>query len=216
MTVVFKEFNPLDYENLTRHCVDELMRREASPLPVTERFEGAGVYALFYQGHFPAYEKVHSPDCTWPIYVGKAVPKGGRKGLGRRRAADYSLYSRLEEHHRSIREAADLRADEFRCRFMVVTPLWISMTERFLLETYRPLWNVALDGFGNHDPGSGRHHGQITWWDALHPGRTWAGRLRQTRTRDQALERVADYLTTYELIPRRFTFDVVAEPDSEK
>jgi hypothetical protein len=76
----------------------------------------------------------------------------------------------------------------------VVTPLWITMAERFLIEHYRPLWNVLLDGFGNHDPGKGRAEGEISWWDALHPGRPWAARLHQTRTQAEAEERVRQFL----------------------
>lgn len=77
------EYNPLDYQNLTRHCVDELMRRGPFELPLKQDFFGAGVYALFYKGADPFYAKICSPDAEWPIYVGKAVPPGGRKGGGK-------------------------------------------------------------------------------------------------------------------------------------
>jgi hypothetical protein len=92
------------------------------------------------------------------------------------------LHSRLEEHTRSIQATSNLRIEDFLCRFLVVTLLWITMAERFLIEHYQPIWNVCLDGFGIHDPGSGRYQGEISWWDALHPGRSWAVRVRQTRT----------------------------------
>ena len=77
------EYNPLDYQNLTRHCVDELMRRGPFELPLKQDFFGAGVYALFYTGNDPIYAKIRSPNADWPIYVGKAVPPGGRKGGGK-------------------------------------------------------------------------------------------------------------------------------------
>lgn len=217
MSSEFREFNPLDYENLTKHCVDELMHRAPRPLPITEKFPGAGVYALFYRGKLPGYRKVCSPNCEWPIYVGKAVPSGGRKGVGRKGAKGpgTALWKRLDEHARSLHEVSNLSPADFLCRFMVVTPLWISMTERFLLETYRPIWNVVLDGFGNHDPGKGRHKGVITWWDALHPGRSWAKRLQQTRAIKDAQARVDQYLSTYDLKPASFSFEeVVAEPEA--
>jgi hypothetical protein len=217
MSDEFREFNPLDYENLTKHCVDELMRRTPRPLPIQEKFPGAGVYALFYKGKFPAYRRVCSPNCEWPIYVGKAVPKGGRKGGGVKKGQGRGteLWKRLDEHARSLQEVANLAPSDFLCRFMVVTPLWISMTERFLLETYRPIWNVALDGFGNHDPGAKRHGGMITWWDALHPGRTWAKKLQQARSAKDAQSRVEKYLSTYDLKPASFSFEeVVAEPEA--
>ena len=42
-------YDPLDYENLTI-LVRELMVRDPEPLPLQKRFEGSGVYALFYDG----------------------------------------------------------------------------------------------------------------------------------------------------------------------
>lgn len=69
------------------------------------------------------------------------------------------------------------------------------MAERFLIEHYHPLWNVFLDGFGNHAPGRGRNEGEISWWDALHPGRPWVTPLRQTRTTVEAEDRVRQFLT---------------------
>ncbi len=187
------EYNPLDYANLTKSCVEELMRRGPFALPLEKSFTGAGVYALFYNGAFPLYAPVCSPDNTHPIYVGKAVPSGGRKG-GTRTTKGRALFSRLRQHAASIEATSTLRVADFSCRYLVVTPLWITMAERFLLEHYKPLWNVNLDGFGNHDPGSGRHQGEITWWDALHPGRGWAARLRQTRDAAAAEQRVRAFL----------------------
>ena len=35
-------------------------------------------------------------------------------------------------------------------------------------------WTNIVDGFGNHDPGKGRHAGRRPLWDVLHPGRAWA------------------------------------------
>jgi hypothetical protein len=35
-----------------------------------------------------------------------------------------------------------------------------------------------IDGFGNHDPGSGRYKGVRPRWDVLHPGRSWADKCQ--------------------------------------
>ncbi len=184
------EYNPLDYENLTRNCVEELMRRGPFKLPLAGEFEGAGVYALFYQGSSPLYGRISSLDALQPIYVGKAVPAGGRKGA-KEEGTTMALFRRLSEHTRSLQAASStLNINDFVCRYLVVTPLWITMSERFLLEHYRPVWNVCLDGFGNHDPGAGRLQGEITWWDALHPGRAWATRLQATRSQADASNRL--------------------------
>ncbi len=186
-----REYNPLDYENLARNCVEELMRRGPWALDevVARAFEGAGVYALFYAGDFPAYWGERPPEGARPIYVGKAVPSGARKG----QASDPGspLWGRLREHHGSIAAAhSTLRTADFLCRYLAVTPIWITMAERLLIESFQPVWNVCIEGFGNHDPGSGRHRGEVPWWDALHPGRPWAARLRQTRSAADALTRL--------------------------
>src|SRR4051794_36317236 len=130
----FTEYNPLDYENLTKNCVLELMQRGPFPLPLAERFTGAGVYALFYTGDFEPYQPVRSPDATQPIYVGKAEPPGGRTGITRPGVIVRALYLRLAEHSESINAAQNIRIEDFLCRFLVVTPLWVTMAERFLIE----------------------------------------------------------------------------------
>jgi hypothetical protein len=45
-----------------------------------------------------------------------------------------------------------------------------------LIKLNQPLWNVAIDGFGNHDPGRGRYEQAKSDWDVIHPGRPWAER----------------------------------------
>ncbi|MBK7823250.1 MAG: Eco29kI family restriction endonuclease [Tessaracoccus sp.] len=209
------EYNPLDYQNLTKHCVDELMRRGPFELPLEQDFFGAGVYALFYTGDDPVYAKIRSPDAEWPIYVGKAVPPGGRKGGGKPAAQSKSLSGRLAEHTASIKAASNLSIDDFLCRYLVVTPLWITMAERFLIEHYLPLWNIGMDGFGNHDPGSGRHAGEITWWDALHPGRSWAKKLSQTKTPASAQAHLKKLLANYETTPKAVSLEDIEPHEDE-
>ena len=205
-----QEYNPLDYENLTRNCVQELMNRGPFELPLAEQFSGAGVYALFYKGKFKPYNSSVSLDATHPIYVGKAVLPGARKGATEgAKAQGKSLFNRITQHTRSIEMANNLDIKDFVCRYLVVTPLWITMAERFLIEHYHPIWNVCLEGFGNHDPGKGRLKGEITWWDSLHPGREWATRLQQTKTPEMAIKKLED------LLAGRIKPDLDAEEDTE-
>ena len=54
----------------------------AHPLPLAETFLGTGVYALYYTGQNPIYGKyaeLNRLAYNYPIYVGKAVPKGWRQ-----------------------------------------------------------------------------------------------------------------------------------------
>jgi hypothetical protein len=191
-----EEYNPLDYANLTKNCVRELMTRGPYSLEFTEPFVGSGVYALFYTGSLALYRPIRSPDAKWPIYVGKAVPPGARKGA-KSTTPHRALFQRLREHRESIESASNLSPDDFLCRYLAVTPLWITMAERFLIENFQPIWNVSIEGFGLHDPGSGRYEGQRSWWDILHPGRTWSRRLKETRTVAEAEKRAKDFLKNH-------------------
>lgn len=76
---------------------------------------------------------------------------------------------------------------------MAVVPVWITLAERFLIEHYKPVWNVCLEGFGDHDPGKGRRDSQRSWWDALHPGRSWAHKLIR-RDAEEAQAKVIGFL----------------------
>ncbi len=66
-------FNPLDKTNLAESVRDHLLKRAIVKLP-PERFPGAGIYAIYYTGDFPAYQKIakHQPsdERARPIYVG--------------------------------------------------------------------------------------------------------------------------------------------------
>jgi len=91
-----------------------------------------------------------------------------------------SLYSRLREHARNIKETENLKIDDFVSRIMILEGQesnLISTVESELIRRSSALWNSVIDGFGNHDPGSGRYNQSPSEWDILHPGRKWAARL---------------------------------------
>ena len=176
-------FNPLDRQNLGVSVADALLAKEVGPLPPTESFIGAGIYAIYYAGDYPAYKSIAEQNRNGkheaPIYVGKAVPAGARKGgFGLGLNPGTVLYSRLaNDHAESIRQATNLNLADFSCRYLVVDDIWIPLAESLLIETYQPAWNRLLDGFGNHDPGKNRYGGAKTRWDVLHPGRDWAKKM---------------------------------------
>jgi hypothetical protein len=62
-------------------------------------------------------------------------------------------------------------------RYLTVDAIWIPLGESLLINMFSPIWNVKIDGFGNHDPGSGRKGQKKSQWDILHPGRAWADKL---------------------------------------
>jgi Eco29kI restriction endonuclease len=179
-------YNPLEKENLGKSVAEALLHRGAVPLAELAPFHGAGIYALYYQGSFAPYSKLakinRTQGATVPIYVGKAIPAGGRKGGGSlaeisSQKPTKSLFKRLAEHAESI-GSTDLKVDDFSCRYLVVDDIWIPLGESLLITRFSPLWNLLLDGFGNHDPGAGRYNGLIPKWDVLHPGRTWAAKCK--------------------------------------
>ncbi|MEU7768617.1 Eco29kI family restriction endonuclease [Nocardia sp. NPDC049190] len=192
-------FNPLDMENLAQSVVSRMEETEATPLGELSPFLGAGVYEIYYRGPFNAYEPLskHNQEAwTAPIYVGKAVPAGGRRGLETlNHDSSNALFKRIREHANSIRAAQNLDINDFAVRWLVVQDIWIALGESALIRRYTPVWNSLLDGFGNHDPGSGRINGVRTRWDTLHPGRPFAPKFpARDETPAQIEQDVIEYL----------------------
>ncbi len=201
-----KPYNPLEKENLGKSVADSLTRQIPVPLGEIDRFHGAGVYVIYYTGDYETYTNLRlwntgEEGLHVPIYVGKAVPIGGRKGnvdpeVSARGAA---LFSRLYEHRRSIEQVESLRIEDFWCRYLVVDDIWIPLGESLLIQRHRPVWNSVLDGFGNHDPGKGRHKGARSSWDTLHPGRNWAERCAPSKLSEQQIRHhIEQYWEAYE------------------
>lgn len=172
-------YNPLDKIRLAESVANAILQRPVEPLPPTECFAGAGVYALYYVGDFPAYRAIAASNrdgrFEQPIYVGKAIPEGGRRGgLRLQETRTTALFRRLTEHAESIRQVENISLGDFFCRYLVVDDIWIPLGEALLIQRFEPVWNTKLDGFGNHDPGSGRYNQKRSPWDTVHPGRRWA------------------------------------------
>jgi hypothetical protein len=194
-------FNPLDKKNLGASVAEALLARPAHLLTELSPFKGAGVYALYFHGDFPAYARLaqrnRSESPTAPIYVGKAVPDGRRKGKVRLDATvtTTALFRRLKEHASSIDAAKNLRVSDFTFRHLVVDDIWIPLGEALLIAKLGPIWNSLIDGFGNHDPGKGRYLGMCSRWDVLHPGREWAKKCEpRPETSAQIAAEVAAHL----------------------
>jgi hypothetical protein len=187
-------FNPLDKRNLGESLATALLNRPVGPLPPVEQFNGAGIYAIYYLGAFEAYdiiaERNRDDRFEQPIYVGKAVPPGARKGgFGLDTAPGPALYSRLREHASSIQQVQNLQLADFTCRYLISDDIWIPLGESLTIEKFQPVWNVVVDGFGNHAPGGGRQRQECSRWDRLHPGRAWAEALPPHRQTQEEITR---------------------------
>jgi hypothetical protein len=139
----------------------ELLARAPLPLGSIENLTGAGVYVIYYTGDFAPYRPIaiENRDGAFnrPIYIGKAIPKGGRKGgITKDSSVGRALADRLRQHAASIEEVENLRLGDFHVRHLVVDDIWIPLGENMLIETFKPVWNRAIDGFGNKDPGRRR------------------------------------------------------------
>lgn len=193
-------YNPLEKLRLAESVVSALLNRQAHALPPDVSFQGAGIYAIYYVGAFEAYRPMTEQNrhgLNSPIYVGKAVPPGGRQGgFGLSSRPTSALFSRLNQHASSINDATNLHISDFLCRYLVVDDIWIPLAENLLIDRYKPLWNVCVSGFGNHDQGATRVQARRSAWDTLHEGRAWATRFQpHGQTVDQILTRISEFFS---------------------
>lgn len=178
-----KPFNPLDKRSLGELVCRKLLDQPLLPLSLG-RFIGAGIYVIYYRGAHPLYRPLIDYEKRsgrlWPIYVGKAIPKGARKGgVGLDSPHGTDLCRRIGDHRKSVEQADNLSLDDFQCRYLVVDDIWIPLAEQLLITSFHPAWNKLIDGFGNHDPGKGRREQLNSEWDTIHPGRRWADKQRE-------------------------------------
>ncbi|MSQ59713.1 MAG: Eco29kI family restriction endonuclease [Betaproteobacteria bacterium] len=171
-------YNPLAKTNLGERVADALLRSPVHSLNETAHLVRAGVYAIYYIGAFPAYKRIRELNeggrFGQPIYVGKAVPKGARKGgLSFDAGKGTALRDRLRQHATTIKETNTVAIGEFYFRALTVDDIWIPLGENVLIEKFQPLWNRVIDGFGSKTPGKGRAKQVRSQWDTLHPGRTY-------------------------------------------
>ena len=198
-------YNPLSKRNLAASIASKLLQQPPEELP-PPRFLGAGIYLIYYTGDFAPYTEIsvanRKGNFAQPIYVGKAIPAGGRKGLeGFDVPQGQVLSSRIRQHADSIKAARNLSLSDFRCRWLVVDEVFIPLGESLLISHFKPLWNGVIDGFGNHDPGAGRTGGKKPAWDVLHPGRGWAEPLQAACTYGELLARIQSHIASAPVPP---------------
>jgi hypothetical protein len=191
---------------------------KAVPLVDLPDFYGSGVYGLYYRGDFPAYAplaEANADNIVKPLYIGKAIPQGGRTGIVSGRLSR-PLYNRIKQHRSSIlstQEYAEashvekhIRIEDFYCRYMVIPDKYwplIASFETGLIIEHLPLWNVSLAGFGNHVPGQFRK-GKLSEWDSLHPGRKHAYNDSLRHEEEAIFAKVKNHLQGSISAPRLF------------
>jgi hypothetical protein len=190
-------YNPLEKSELARSVETALLATEPRPLSQVPEFYGVGIYVLYYGGSLALYEPI--AGTSTPIYVGKAVPRGSRKALTDEAAIGKELWERISEHRESTVHAVDLSPADFMVRYLVADDVFIPLAERLMIRTAAPVWNVVVDGFGNHDPGGGRYNQRVSPWDALHPGRPWVPRLTRPCkfSREEIVVKVGEHFVAH-------------------
>lgn len=174
-------YNPLDKANLGRSVAEAILNQPYQVMP-PKPFEGIGIYAIYYFGNNPIYAMNsrynQRNDIGWPIYIGKAIATGGRKGiLNTENSKSKNLYNRIRKHANTIDEVENLNLKDFKCKYLTIDSIWIPLGEQLLIDRYKPLWNSIIDGFGNNDPGSRRYSGNSPEWHLLHRGVSWAKKM---------------------------------------
>lgn len=199
-------YNPLDKLSLAKSIETVLLAQPVEPLDSIGKIVGAGIYVIYYVGEFSAYSPIASENRSGafkrPIYVGKAIPKGGRKGgLTKDTSKGRALSDRLKQHATSVDEAKNLDLSDFYSRHLVVEDIWIPLGENMLIETFKPIWNRVIDGFGNKDPGRRRATQYKSPWDVMHPGREFAKKLAESPlTTEFLIKRIDDYFADRPLV----------------
>ncbi|MGF1492008.1 MAG: Eco29kI family restriction endonuclease [Microcoleaceae cyanobacterium] len=192
-----------DFDKIVREVISFLNSTPVYQLPISEQFYGTGVYVIYcmaISGIYSKFSTLNRGLLRFPIYVGKAVPKGWRQArqatFGPVRGRELS--NRLREHVRSIQLGEGLDLSDYFCRFVILEGKesdLIGTVEATLIRQYQPLWNTLIDGFGNHDPGKGRYEQAKSNWDVCHPGRAWAEKCQGIPTDKNALyKNIAEFL----------------------
>jgi hypothetical protein len=161
------------------------------------RFEGAGLYAIYYRGRsVELYRPLN--DLQIPVYVGRAHSSNSATGETLRE--QYPLYKRLRQHRTSIIEGG-LPINELRFRALLLPDVHTDLGENGMRVGYRPVWNSKLPGFGGHEQGAKTRQGMKSKWDTVHDGRrrTHGGvvhsvELLTGEVRAHVQRQVADYV----------------------
>jgi hypothetical protein len=193
-------FDPSNPNVVGRIVGITMIAQKRKPLANIERFYGAGVYALYYNGDFPAYARISRRE--HPIYVGKADPADAASKTAMEQGD--RLARRLTDHWKNIAKAeTTLRLEDFEYRALVVQTGWQTSAEDYLIHLFKPIWNSEVGicyGFGKHGDDPGTRANLRSPWDTLHPGRDWAHRdpnMKDARPAERIIEEISMHLAKH-------------------
>jgi hypothetical protein len=192
-------FDPSDPKVIGELIARTLLLQPIGTLSTVGKFYGSGVYAIYYRGDFPAYRPISGTEN--PIYVGKADPATLHAQTVQQEG--HGLSTRLLDHKRSITAAANIKLDDFDCRYLVVKSAWQETAEDYLISAFRPIWNNQMGvcyGFGKHGDAAKTRANRRSPWDTLHPGRKWAlteDNVPNEKSVEQIIGEIAEHFAKY-------------------
>lgn len=167
-------FDPSNPKVVGRFVSLALVAQQRHPLSEIPRSYGSGIYAIYYNGSFPAYAPISGSET--PIYVGQAAPAMNNARTPLEQGP--RLCGRLSDHKKNIGTATStLELDDFEFRSLVVQSGWESAAEDYMIHLFRPIWNSEtgiLYGLGKHGDDAKTRANKRSPWDTMHPGRKWA------------------------------------------
>lgn len=178
-----ESFDPADPDTAGRLVALALIAQDRVPLDGIAPAYGSGVYAIYYNGHHPAYAAISGTET--PIYVGKADPASADARTAREQGS--RLYGRLKDHRKSIRTVSEyaithglpnpIKLEDFVCRRLVCATNAQLVAERHLIAMFKPIWNSEIRlcwGISKHGDSADTRSNKRSPWDVMHPGRPWA------------------------------------------
>ncbi|GFE50386.1 hypothetical protein So717_21390 [Roseobacter cerasinus] len=192
-------FDPSNPNYMGRFTAAALLIQPRHPLAEVEKFYGAGVYALYYKGDFPAYEKISGKET--PLYTGKADPKIAHAENPTEQGE--SLSRRINEHRKSIELVSGeggISLDDFEVRYLVTASGFQVTAENFLINYFKPIWNKETKicfGIGKHGDDANTRKNKKSPWDTLHPGRKWALASEEMKTPAEIAADISDHLDAF-------------------
>jgi hypothetical protein len=194
-------YDPMSTDRITAAVCQELERQRLIPLdPEITRFEGSGLYAIYYNGEtIDLY--VPLVGYKIPVYVGQAASHNSATGASAARPSP--LWSRLRDHRMSI-EGSALPVKEFGVRLLCLPDVHANLGENGLRVIYQPVWNGVLNGFGGKEQGPTTRQSARSKWDTVHPGRKrtfGADRHVKDELEVQTGEHIEEQLGAYDSVP---------------
>lgn len=192
-------FDPSNPNYMGRFTAAALLIQPRHPLAEVAKFYGAGVYALYYTGDFPAYEKISGKET--PLYTGKADPKIAHAENPTEQGE--SLSRRINEHRKSIQLVSGdggISLDDFEVRYLVTASGFQVTAENFLINYFKPIWNKETKicfGIGKHGDDANTRKNKKSPWDTLHPGRKWALASEELKTPAEIAADISDHLDAF-------------------